>query len=59
MLYLGDPRTRWTPPATPDGRGDVQGEPRIFVLPAEESFQFGFAWTVRAQLRSHRARCRG
>lgn len=24
--------------------GDVQGEPRIFVLPAEDSFQFGFAW---------------
>jgi hypothetical protein len=25
--------------------GDVQGEPRIFVLPNEEDFQFGFVWT--------------
>ncbi|MET3171978.1 UNVERIFIED_ORG: hypothetical protein ABIC72_006431 [Burkholderia sp. 1988] len=26
-------------------QGEVQGEPRIFVLPNEEDFQFGFAWT--------------
>jgi hypothetical protein len=25
--------------------GNVQGEPRIFVLPNEEDFQFGFVWT--------------
>ncbi|VVD87056.1 hypothetical protein PAN31108_01428 [Pandoraea anhela] len=25
-------------------RGEVQGEPHIFVLPAEQDFQFGFAW---------------
>jgi hypothetical protein len=23
----------------------VQGEPHIFVLPAEENFEFGFVWT--------------
>ncbi|WP_165190287.1 hypothetical protein [Paraburkholderia dioscoreae] len=26
-------------------QGEVQGEPRIFVLPAEENFEFGFMWT--------------
>ncbi|CAG9237340.1 hypothetical protein PSAB6_70256 [Paraburkholderia sabiae] len=26
-------------------RGEVQGEPHIFVLPAEHDFQFGFAWS--------------
>lgn len=25
-------------------QGEVPGEPRIFVLPAEQNFQFGFAW---------------
>jgi hypothetical protein len=25
-------------------QGEVQGEPRIFVLPAEQDFQFGFVW---------------
>jgi len=25
-------------------QGEVQGEPHIFVLPAEHDFQFGFAW---------------
>jgi len=26
-------------------QGQVQGEPHIFVLPAEQDFQFGFAWS--------------
>ncbi|MPW24136.1 hypothetical protein GCT13_47835 [Paraburkholderia sp. CNPSo 3157] len=26
-------------------RGEVQGDPRIFVLPNEGEFQFGFVWT--------------
>lgn len=25
-------------------QGKVQGEPHIFVLPAEQDFQFGFVW---------------
>jgi hypothetical protein len=25
--------------------GEVKGEPHIFVLPAEENFEFGFVWT--------------
>jgi hypothetical protein len=33
-------------------RGEVQGEPRIFVLPNEEEFQFGFVWTGTQAYRS-------